>query len=336
VRRWPRTVFGIVLAAAVTWAMLDPVREPFAVAAYAAYHVAVATPPNRLLSMPVIGLLSASILAGLVLVGSPQEQPSWWTGRLQVLTLGVAVVGMLWAVGQAVRDRRASAARAAAEQAERAVTQERLRIARELHDSLAHSVGVIAIKAAVANHVAHLRPGEAHDALRVIETTSRGALAELRHMLGLLRATDGESLVELSPTPGEAELAALAHRVTDAGVAVHLNVQGLARLPDGVKLSVYRIVQEALTNVVKHAAPARCSVTVHASEQEVRIEVVDDGRQPAPSERAIPRGGHGLIGMRERVAMYGGRLFAAPRAEGGFLVAAQLPYEPTATDRGAP
>ena len=167
--------------------------------------------------------------------------------------------------------------------------------------------------------------GEAQDALRVIESASRTALAEMRHLLGVLRSdVDG---VELAPVPGVAGLPALADRAEQAGVPVELDVRCAERLPDGVALSVYRIVQEALTNVVRHAAPTRCRVSVVAEAGEVRVEVTDDGpgtRTPAPERHA----GHGLIGMRERVLMYGGSLHAGPRPEGGFGVSARIPYEP--------
>ena len=237
------------------------------------------------------------------------------------ILFGVAALGGAWTMGQAVRERRAYAARAAERLARESVTEERLRIARELHDVVAHSVGLIAVKAGVANHVMRTRPQEAHDALRVIETVSRGALVEMRHLLGVLR-TDPADLVPVSGVEGLPELA---ERATLAGVTVDLDVRGAAGLPQGVGLSVYRIVQEALTNVVKHAAPARCRVDVEADGRQVRIEVADDG----PGRRTLPAHaeGHGLIGMRERVMMYGGVFEAGPRPGMGFRVFACLPYQ---------
>jgi signal transduction histidine kinase len=210
------------------------------------------------------------------------------------------------------------------------VTEERLRIARELHDVVAHGMSLIAVKAGVANHVLEARPQEAQDALRVIETTSRGALTEMRQLLGVLRSGSdaGEAPASLSPAPGAGGLRELADRAAMAGVRVSMEVRGLERLPEGVGLSVYRIVQEALTNVVRHAAPARCSVVVEADGRSVTIEVADDG----PGRRVLPAGepghGHGLVGMRERVAMYGGVFRAGPRRAGGFGVSVRLPYEP--------
>ncbi|MCP9955830.1 histidine kinase [Actinomadura madurae] len=182
-------------------------------------------------------------------------------------------------------------------------------------------MSLIAVKAGVAVHVAEARPEEALDALRVIEATSRSSLAEMRHLLGVLRT--GAADAELTPSPGLADLSGLADRAAMAGVHVDLDVD-TGDLPDGVALSAYRIVQEAITNVVKHAAPARCRVRVEADGVRMRIDVTDDG----PGVRVLPGGdGHGLIGMRERVMMYGGDFTAGPRPEGGFAVSAAFPYE---------
>jgi signal transduction histidine kinase len=227
-----------------------------------------------------------------------------------------------WAMARAVRARRAYAVMSAEQLARQAVGDERLRIARELHDIVAHSLSLITVKASVANHVSAERPEEAQAALRIIEDTSRDTLIEMRRLLGVLRSENGAP--ELAPSPGLAGLPELASRAGLAGVRVDLDVRGDVRLPDGVELSVYRIVQEALTNVVKHAAPAHCRVRVDAGEHEARIEITDDG----PGIRTLPgpTGGHGLIGMRERVMMYDGVFTAGPRAEGGFAVSACLPY----------
>lgn len=230
-----------------------------------------------------------------------------------------------WAAGRAMRARRAYAASTTEQLARQAVADERLRIARELHDIVAHSLSLISVKAAVANHVAQERPEEAQDALRIIADTSRDTLTEMRRLLGVLRS-DGVD-PELAPSPGLAGLAELADRAGLAGVRVDLEVRGERQLPDGVELSVYRIVQEGLTNVVKHAAPAHCKVSVDTDDHEVRIEIVDDG----PGVRTLPGSahGHGLIGMRERVMMYDGVFSAGPRAAGGFGVSARLPYQST-------
>jgi signal transduction histidine kinase len=326
VRIWPRAVFGIVLAASLVWAVLDLVRVPFVAMAYAMFHLSVVTPRPRSVRIVTAALLSLGALGVLTVAGSPRGAPGWFTGRPQLLALAVAVLACAWTIGQITRDRRLLAARAAEQAAERAVAEERLRIARELHDSVAHSMGVIAIKAAVAVHVAEQRPEEVQDALRVIETTSKGALAEMRHLLGVLRSN--EDAVETAP-PGFAALPALVRHVTAAGVVVELTLRDTERLPAGMELPVFRIVQEALTNVVKHAAPTRCRVTVAAEEVQVRVEVCDEGR-PAGAPRPDgprPGAGHGLIGMRERIAAYGGSFDAGPRSDGGFLVSALIPYD---------
>jgi signal transduction histidine kinase len=313
-RLWPRTVFAVVLAASVLAMLLDVVRDSFVAAAFALYVVALTTPSKRRLSTPVIGALSAAGILFAATVGTPAPGAR----TVGVLVLGVALLGGAWTLGRAIRDRRAYAARAAEQLAERAVADERLRIARELHDVVAHSVGVIAVKAAVANHVAETRPAEMRDALRVIETASRGALTEMRHLLGVLRSEDPPSR---APQP---DLTELAERAAQAGVRVDLDIRGVEHLPDGVRLAMLRIVQEAVTNVMKHAAPANARVSVNADGQSVTIDVVDDG----PGRRMLPQvqGGHGLIGMRERVAIYGGTFTAGPRVEGGFALSARLPY----------
>jgi signal transduction histidine kinase len=211
------------------------------------------------------------------------------------------------------------------EQAKRAVAEERLHIAQELHDVVAHSMGVIAVQAGVGAHVIDTDPEEAKKSLEAIAQTSRSTLTEIRRMLGVLREDDGTSY---TPAPGLADLDRLVQDVAGAGVEVDVSTQGTpAPLPPGVDLTAYRIVQEALTNVLKHAGPARATVTIGYDPGALRLEVVDDGR--GVNGRATP-GGHGLLGMRERVAVYGGSLESGPRAGGGFRVAVRLPYEETA------
>jgi signal transduction histidine kinase len=319
-RRWPVPVFLIVFAASVVATAAGVLVDPFIAASFGLYPVAVGA---RRVWVPtsLAGTVAAVILVGGSVAGTPHEP---WH-RLGVIVLGAGFLAGAWTAGRMVRERRVDAARSAAELAGRAVAEERLRIARELHDVVAHGMSLIAVKAGTANHVMAVRPDEARDALRVIESTSRAALVEMRHLLGVLRSdVDG---TELAPAPGLAGLPALVERAKQAGVPVELDVQGAQPLPEGVALSVYRIVQEALTNVVRHAAPARCRVSVVAGPSEVHVEVTDDG----PGTRMLPpnrSGGHGLIGMRERVLMHGGSFHAGPRPEGGFGVSAGLPYEP--------
>jgi signal transduction histidine kinase len=319
-RLWPVPVFLIVFAASVAALATGVLVDPFVAASFALYPVALGA-RRAWVPTPVAGAVATMVLVGGAVTGTPYG--SWH--RLGLVVLGAGFLAGAWAAGRMVRERRADAARTAAELAGRAAAEERLRIARELHDVIAHSMSLIAVKAGTANHVMAVRPDEAQDALRIIESTSRTALAEMRQLLGVLRCDVNGA--DLAPAPGLAGLPALVERAEQAGVPVELDVRDADRLPEGVALTVYRIVQEALTNVVRHAAPARCRVSVVAGRGQVHVEVTDDG----PGTRVLPadrRAGHGLIGMRERVLMYGGSFHAGPRPEGGFGLSARLPYEP--------
>jgi signal transduction histidine kinase len=231
-------------------------------------------------------------------------------------------MGAGWTLGRSARARREYADQLAEHRARQAVSEERLRIAREMHDVVAHSMSVIVMKAAVANHVYSTRPGESKEALDVIESVSRGALADIHRVLGSLRSA-GEA--ELEPSPGLDELPKLVENARLADVEVELDRGAIPALPAAVQLSAYRIVQEALTNVIKHAAaPVRCTVHITAELGELRLAVIDDGTPRGP----VGRPGHGLIGMRERVALHDGSLVAGRQPGGGFAVHARLPYEP--------
>jgi signal transduction histidine kinase len=213
----------------------------------------------------------------------------------------------------------------------RAVGEERLRIARELHDVVAHNMSVVAVQAGVGAHVIDSRPDEAKRILETISHTSRDSLDEMRRMLGVPRAdpgaTEPEPAGELGPAPGLDQLDELAARVTAAGVPVEVDIDGKrTAIPAGVDLAAYRIVQEALTNVLKHAGAARASVRVRYGRGSVHVEVLDDGRGAASGATPGNGSGHGLVGMRERAALYGGDLDAGPRPGGGYRVAAILRY----------
>ncbi|MDR8410518.1 histidine kinase [Nonomuraea sp. 3-1Str] len=446
-RVWPVPVFCLVLAVSVAAVVLGLVSIAYVAPAYALYIVALTDDRGAPAPTMAIAVLTLITLVGLVAMGgAPHPSGPLWATRLDVPLLGIAALGGSWTVGRAVRERRIYAARDAERLAEQKVTEERLRIARELHDVVTHSVGLIAVKAGVANHVMRTKPEEAHDALRVIETVSRSAMVEMRHLLGILRSNDD---VDMGPLPGLAGIRGLAERARLAGVEVELDmritpsqesdvpsgrgpwgstvehpapggvhpasggrdpapgegrpasrlvhveedpvhagaeesrasaeekrpdrgrkdaaevpggprVRGSAPdgrqeaweeagrrgrgsverwLPEGVELSAYRIVQEALTNVAKHSGPARCWVSVVADSSKVRIEVTNDGaagRGPTGSrpggwglvrgEVAMEGAGHGLIGMRERVMMFGGAFEAGALPGGGFRVLATLPY----------
>lgn len=372
-RRWPVPAFAVAVTAAVASVALGALRDPLLAPAFTVYAVALDQPRRRWIPTAAVGVLSivglmAMTMGSTVPPAARHSPPADEQGLLTVL--GLALMGGSWTVGRAVRDRRAFAARSARALADRAVAAERLRIARELHDVVTNSMGVITVKAGVANHVIRERPEEAHEALRDIEATGRRALAEMRHLLGVLRddgpapphagppgslsggslsgstvsldsvparsvsvgsapgasAAVGVYLADTEPAPGLSGLPELARRAAMAGVSVDLSVPD-TEVPEGVGLSVYRIVQEALTNVIRHAAPATCRVTVTVIAGTVRVEVADDGPGVRTLSPGPDDGGHGLVGMRERVAAYGGVFTAGPRPAGGFGVVATLPYE---------
>jgi signal transduction histidine kinase len=227
--------------------------------------------------------------------------------------------------GEQLEARASALERERDEETRRALAEERLRIAQELHDVVAHSMGVIAVQAGVGAHVIDSEPGEAKKALEAISQTSRSTLVEIRRLLGVLREDQGASY---APAPGLADLDRLVRDVAGAGLRAEVRVEGTTtELPPGVDFTAYRIVQEALTNVLKHASRATATVIIGYEGTALRLEILDDGR--AVNGRAAP-GGHGLVGMRERVGVYGGSFEAGPRTGGGFRVAVLLPYGETA------
>lgn len=217
--------------------------------------------------------------------------------------------------------------RARAEESARAVSDERLRIARELHDVVGHTMGVIALQAGVGAHVIDTDPGEARSALLSIAATSRSALAEIRQILGALRGE--QDVAPVRPPPGLAALPDLAGELAAAGLPVRVHVSGdPVGVPTGVDVTAYRVVQESLTNVLRHAGHASAEVHVTYQPGAVVLEVLDDGAGPGAQAAG---GGHGQIGMRERVAVWGGTLEIGPQPDGGYRVAAQLPYREEGT-----
>jgi signal transduction histidine kinase len=206
------------------------------------------------------------------------------------------------------------------ERARAAVAQERSRIARELHDIVAHAISVVVVQARGGRRMLTVDPDEAREAFDAIEGTGRQALVELRRLLGMLRRLDEQPA--LAPQPGLRRLGELVEQVQEAGLPVQVAVEGEAvELPPGVDLSAYRIVQEALTNALKHAGPATARVVVRYHPADLELEISDDGHGAASGDGA----GQGLIGMRERVALYGGEFASGRGAEGGYLVRALLP-----------
>ena len=337
-RRWPLPVLGFLVVATAVATSLGAVGIGVIWLTYAATALALYTAATAAGTVAAVVALAGSLAApaatipwlylrsGITPADAPQsEAPLWWQ-----VELGMVVTWMItaWATGRVIRWRRAVRAEFARRFARDAVADERLRIARELHDIVGHSMSLIAVKATVANHIAEKRPAETRAALRTIEHTSRSALTEIRRLLEVLR-TDDAPASELSPSAGTADLPGLAERLQSAGLPVELTLAGVEELPKALDLTVYRIVQESLTNVMKHAHAHRCRVTVQAADGGVHVEIVDDGRgQRSTSRRSA---GQGLIGMQERVTTYGGTLTAGPRAEGGFRVVTDIPYVPEET-----
>jgi signal transduction histidine kinase len=264
----------------------------------------------------------------LVVILDNRTAPDPWGEAL----LGAVVMFVAWYVGRRVRLREQRAAQLQREQAaeaRRIVIEERTRIARELHDVVAHRVSLMTVQAGAAKAVAAHDPEGALRAMGAVEDAGRQALDELRHLLGVLRPeTDPDGL---GPQPGLADLPRLVEQTRAAGLDVSLDTDGVrAGLPARVDLFAYRIVQEALTNVLKHAGPgARTEVRLGTDRGGVLIEVLDDGRGatalPGPDLDDAGARGHGIVGMRERARLLGGTLDARPRPGGGFRVVAHLP-----------
>ena len=324
-RRWPLGVLAVTVASALAYAGRTYPEGPSSVAILPALYTVATTIPRR----------KAWLAGGAVAVAVAAAEMVFYGDTMfdgEPLYAAVTVLAAMW-WGEAVRARRAYVAelrdraeraeRTREEEARRQVDEERMRIARELHDVVSHTIGVISVQAGVAAHLLHRRPDKAADSLAAIRQASDEALGELHAMLGVLRAGD-DGQAPLAPAPGLAELDALVAQAAGAGVKVRVAVQGEPRrLPPAVDLACYRVVQESLTNVVRHAGASSAEVTVTHHGGGVVVEVTDDGRGPAREYRK--GGGQGLVGMRERARALGGTLEAGPRPEGGFRVHATLP-----------
>ncbi len=240
------------------------------------------------------------------------------------LTFGVVTLVVMLLVRHVLGDRERRVELAERERdvaAREAVVEERARIARELHDAIAHDVSMMVVQAGAERRVRNGESGSTNEVLETIEQIGRGALTEMRRLVGMLRSDTADPLV---PQPGLGDLQRLVNQVSEAGLPVKLVVEGERReLPVGIELSAYRIVQEALTNALKHAGNAHARVRVRYGADSLELEIVDDGGGSAAAP--VLGGGHGLVGMRERVALYGGRLDAGRQREGGFAVRVALP-----------
>jgi signal transduction histidine kinase len=325
-RRWPVAVLGLSVAAATAFTLLGYVNGAALVAPMGAlYTVASLTDVRRAVTY---GLGTLVVLGAASIAVNPLGR---FGGGVVILPFMAAVVVI---AGIAVANRRAyvESIQARAEQdARRRIDEERLRIARELHDVVAHTMATINVQAGVAAHVLSTRPDVVAESLQAIKTASKEGLRELRAILNVLRQADDADPTQ--PAPGTAQLETLIAGARRAGLDTTLTVTGEpAPLPAAVDLAAYRIVQESLTNAIRHAGPATAVVGLGYDHGELRIDVTDTGRGPAPA--ASGNGGHGLAGMRERAATVGGTLEAGPGPAGGFRVAARLPLNGTyATDQ---
>ncbi|MGO1049854.1 histidine kinase [Crossiella sp. CA198] len=313
-RRWPTAVLGVVLVAATLATLAEVAGDVVAPAvAFALYPVALAASVRRATVALVVTLgvvVAAGLIRAVLPVASPPGVESFGRTPVSALLYVCVVVGVGWALARAVRARRDHAAQVAELRALRAVAEERLRIARDIHDVVGHSLSLIALRAAVAGHLAD----QGHPALSEIETISRRALADVRTVLGALRDV-------ADPEPDARPLERLVADSRLVGLDVRLVAPDLSAVSESVRVSAYRIVQEALTNVVRHAQTRECRVRLAVEENELLVEIEDDG----PARGPIGPSGHGHVGMRERAALHRGSVVVGPRAEGGFAVRARLP-----------
>jgi signal transduction histidine kinase len=303
-RSHPVIVFAIALAGGLVIHFAAP-SGVFPFAGMVAITTLTALRPLRV-SLPALAVLEG--LTALNFTTGPAEDAGF--------AMGILIVP--WALGEVLRNRRS----AIEQESRRAVADEQARIARELHDVIAHSVSVIVVQAAAADDVFDERPDQARAALRSIESAGREALVELRRLLGGVRPGDEAP----DARPGLDRLAELAAPLRAAGLEVTLRTEGPADVPvpAGVDLSAYRIVQEALTNTLRHAGASRAEVTVRTAAGMLELEVLDDGHGALP---AVAGAGRGIAGMRERTALLGGTLDAGSLPGGGFRVRARLPLE---------
>ncbi|MFI5727800.1 sensor histidine kinase [Streptomyces cyaneofuscatus] len=332
-RRYPLAVLCVVTAATLATPQ-SVMRLTFYAFIIAVYSAAVYS-PYRVAAL-------AALPVSVVLVGTSGNAvtpivPNEYIALLILVPMAVAAVGLrTWKLRtDEGRARLSLLEREQAEALRRAVEHERARIARELHDVVTHNVSVMIIQAGAARKIMKISPEEAGEALLAVEAGGRSAMAELRHVMGLLTMADeGEgrdegpdlagTTVVPAPQPGLDQLEALVGRVRDTGLPVGLTVTGSPRpLPPGVELAAYRVIQEALTNTVKHASGSAAAVTVEYGPERLRVEVTDTGGHPG----AGPGSGRGLIGLRERLAVYDGILNTGRRLTGGYRVEALIPLE---------
>jgi signal transduction histidine kinase len=337
-RRWPLAVLCVVMGAVAVESLVVGNSPEGGEVLFPALIVFYSVAAHSTLRRALAGFTIAMVAATIQVVEDPT-----------VLSLADIVIGdaffylflggMAWLLGRYARARRLEAAhserranRLEQEQEEReraAVSAERGRIARELHDVIAHSVSLMGVQAGAADRVLEHDPERAREALRSIQVTARESVGELRHLLEFLRAQ--EEPAALSPQPGIATITALVDSSRRAGLAVDLVVDpGAVRVPAGIELSAYRVVQEALTNIRKHAPGAQTRVEIRHRDGALEVVVENDPVTSNGAHAPMPGTGRGIVGMRERVMLYGGSLEARPRGDGGFVVRAHIPVEANA------
>jgi signal transduction histidine kinase len=333
---WPAGVIAVLTVAPIALRQLAPVLTATVVAvALAAYNLlgygefpnggvglmvgmfTVATLRSRSVSAVMYAVSASALALAYVTDGGGMI----WSQLLE----GSLILLGAWMLGEGTKRWARRAERLAAEKAQ-AVADERVRIARELHDIVAHHMSVISLQAGVADYVADVDPPAAKKAIATVGEASREALLDMRRLLDVLRVDHRDGDDDFMPQPGLAQLDDLAHRMHGAGLPVDVAVTGAVRpLPPGPDLCAYRVVQESLTNVLKHAGPAKARVEVYYGPRTVTVTVADDGTKAHPSSGSPTA--HGIRGMRERAELYGGVLSAGPSREGGFAVKLRLPMD---------
>jgi signal transduction histidine kinase len=331
-RRWPLGVFAVVVAGLIAYESRDYAGENVDFFGPVLAFYTAAAQRSRRVSIGAALLLAGGVFAGL-LIADPSD------GGADGIVTVVLIVAGVWLLGDAARQRRIATERLAAQAeelraarlnlAEQAVSQERLRIARELHDVVAHHMSVIVIQSALAKDRLDSDADASRHAMEQVESVGRSALREMRQILGVLRQA-GEQQGALEPAPGLGDLERLCARAREGGVSVDVAVEGTpSTIAPAVEIAAYRIIQESLTNVVKHAPGSHARVRVRHDPASLLVEVSDDGPGHAGSggARGDQNGGQGIVGMRERVALLRGAFEAGPLAGGGFRVQASLPLE---------
>ena len=337
-RRAPRVVLAVTTSALVLYSLRDYSGGPiYFTWIGAVFAVSVARGPAK-------AWVPAAVSTAVILATAVHDSTGAIVGRLSQAPWSIAALFVSWAVGAlllggsvrgrsaeraAMEERARQLAETRDEEARRRVAEERVRIARDLHDSVAHSMASISVQAGVGAHVLDERPEDARAALLAIKHASRDALAELRATLSMLRSSEAASR---EPAAGLDRLASLVESSRAAGLPVEVVIEGDPRpLPPAVDMAAFRIVQESLTNVIRHAGPARATVAVRHGNDGLEVEVTDDGKGAVDGngdgtgDAKGGGGGHGLAGMRERVAVLGGELHTGPGHGGGYRVRARFP-----------